>query len=222
MLTTMYWWVPYCPIAEHAGKIGGRRTKGEQLCPVTFGRLETNFSRRSSKWPRPDVHRARSVFFGTCGGDKSPSVQTHQSAALAFKPLPTRASSSRCHFFPPPRWNFIFIPRSFSGLLFYFSDDERTSLGGGTGVRMCNGSNFRNTSEALIAHELVIYEPLARSGGAAAVVWCALLMGGVEGQRCSLLVQMQNPLGHQDLWIIIKEHEWLWYFLHGMLSDGTG
>lgn len=157
MLTTMYWWVPYCPIAEHAGKIGGRRTKGEQLCPVTFGCLETNFSRRSGKWPRPDVHKVRSVFFGTCGGDKSPSVQTHHRADLAFKPLPTRASSCWCHF-SPLRWipdlNFFFKFSFHTPFLVccFIYEDERTSLRGGTGVRMCNGSNFRNTSEALIAH----------------------------------------------------------------------
>lgn len=27
MLTTMYWWVPYCPIAEHAGKMGRRQPR---------------------------------------------------------------------------------------------------------------------------------------------------------------------------------------------------
>lgn len=27
MLTTMYWWVPYCPIAERAGKMGRRQPR---------------------------------------------------------------------------------------------------------------------------------------------------------------------------------------------------
>lgn len=39
---------------------------------------------------------------------------------------------------------------------------------------------------------------------------------------CSLLVLSQTLQVNQDLCFKYEDNEWLWYFLHGMLNDGTG
>lgn len=86
MLTTMYWWVPYCPIAERAGKMGGRQPRVNscvlshwlfRLILATISASDDDCPPRSS-YSLAKYAPGKVSVVSICKSDIPQSVQTHQ------------------------------------------------------------------------------------------------------------------------------------------------
>lgn len=79
------------------------------------------------------------------------------------------------------------------------------------GIDLISGAHLQHSDSFVIVACLVYLLNLARVLRTQ-LSWAVLFTLGL----------IWNPLGRQDLVDDSYENEWLWYFLHGMLNDGTG